>query len=79
MSEFEIYHELRESGNSVEATLDIARSNNLDQFGQVRMLREVFGYSLIDAKRSITESTTNNTSSNWAEDLLDILDDFEAS
>lgn len=45
------YHALRESGHTAEQVFLKARENGIDTIEQIRLIRQVFGLSLADAKQ----------------------------
>ena len=53
MIKFAKYEEMRSSGSTPDQVYSLAKQDGLDNITSIRMLRQVFGLSLADAKRAM--------------------------
>ena len=51
MDDFTKYETLREKGSNPREVYELARADGLDVISSIRLLRRVFGLSLVDAKK----------------------------
>jgi hypothetical protein len=52
MDDFRKYEQLRDSNQSPRAAYPIAKGEGVDEITAIRMLRRVFGLSIVDAKKA---------------------------
>ena len=62
MTDFSKYQTLKFSGKSASEVYATLRADGLDQLAGVRMLREIYGLSLTDAKKISFEIDTGQSS-----------------
>jgi hypothetical protein len=71
------YQQLKDAGLSPDQIDQTARSDGLDWAARIRLIRELFGYSLVEAKE-ITVRTDGlaNSLSEYQESFADVLEQF---
>jgi len=71
MSEFREYETVKDKGPL--HVLRVAKRAGLDQAARIRMIRELFGLSLVDAKRIVVEEETGRSLEELQEALAEPL------
>lgn len=81
MDDFSKYQALKDDGKSVSEVCTIAKTSGLDQITVIRMLRQVFGLSLAEAKAVWFEVHTARSLCDYqgelAKQLPEILNSFD--
>jgi hypothetical protein len=80
MSEFSKYGEMRDRKLSAFNAYSECRSDGFNQLDGIRMLREIYGLSLIDAKKISFEADTGHPADRpqpgLEQQFTDVLDDL---
>ena len=73
MDDFEKFEELKAAGESPEMVWASAESDGLNQISLFRMIRKVFGLSLVEAKEVAVRARTGQQYDRHTETLLEEL------
>jgi hypothetical protein len=77
---FAKYQSLHEQGHDAATTYKVLRADGLSQIEGIRMLREVFSLSLVDAQKLAHEADTGEapgvSQPGLEKGFTDVLDDF---